>query len=126
MNKDLANVNEWLIANKLTLNKSKTEFILIGSRQKISTSDKPPSLTIDAWTPIEQVSNLKSLGVYIDENLSWNIQINKLSKKIASGIGALKRIRTFVPHRTLMKPHFFYYCSVVKFKSSRGSGFNIF
>ena len=31
MNHDLANIKEWLIANKLTLNKSKTEFMLIGS-----------------------------------------------------------------------------------------------
>ena len=30
LNQDLANVSEWLIANKLTLNQSKTEFMLIG------------------------------------------------------------------------------------------------
>ena len=30
LNQDLENVNEWLIANKLTLNQSKTEFMLIG------------------------------------------------------------------------------------------------
>ena len=36
LNEDLAkvNVDEWLIANKLTLNKSKTEFMLIGFRQR--------------------------------------------------------------------------------------------
>ena len=36
LNEHLAkvNVNEWLIANKLTLNKSKTEFMLIGFRQR--------------------------------------------------------------------------------------------
>ena len=32
LNQDLAKVNEWLVANKLTLNQSKTEFMLIGSR----------------------------------------------------------------------------------------------
>ena len=36
INHELTNVNEWLIANKLTLNKSKTEFMLIGSRQRLS------------------------------------------------------------------------------------------
>ena len=35
LNKDLASVSGWLIANKLTLNKSKTEFMLIGSRQRL-------------------------------------------------------------------------------------------
>ena len=36
-NQYLANVNQWLIANKLTLNQSKTEFMLIGSRQRLCT-----------------------------------------------------------------------------------------
>ena len=36
LNHDLTIVNEWLIANKLTLSNSKTEFMLIGSRQRLS------------------------------------------------------------------------------------------
>ena len=68
---------------------------------------------------INQVKYTKSLGVFLDCNLSWNIHIDKLCKKIASGIGALKRIRPFVPYYTLLsiyksllQPHFDY-CSVV-------------
>jgi hypothetical protein len=60
------------------------------------------------------------IGVYLDENLTWNEHINRLSKKIASGIGALKRIRSFVPGTTLqfifnslIQPHFDYCFSVV-------------
>ena len=34
---DLLNISKWLIANKLTLNMTKTEFMLIGSRQKLNT-----------------------------------------------------------------------------------------
>ena len=91
-NEDLAKVSEWLVANRLTLNQSKTEFMLIGSRQRISTFNSSPSLTIND-VPIKQVSHTKSLGVHIDENLTWNVHIEKLCKKVASGIGALKRIR---------------------------------
>ena len=36
LNQDLLNINRWLIANKLTLNMTKTEFMLIGSRQKLN------------------------------------------------------------------------------------------
>jgi hypothetical protein len=36
-NEDLAKASEWLVANRLTLNQSKTELMLIGSRQRIST-----------------------------------------------------------------------------------------
>ena len=35
-NCDLANVNAWLLANKLSLNLVKTEYLLIGSRSKIN------------------------------------------------------------------------------------------
>ena len=79
LNQDLANVNKWLIANRLTLNQSKTEFMLIGSRQRIATFQTVPSLEVD-WVLIDKVSQAKSLGVYLDENLSWNIQINELKK----------------------------------------------
>lgn len=33
LNEDLQNIIKWLIANKLKLNTTKTEFVLIGSRQ---------------------------------------------------------------------------------------------
>ena len=35
VNSDLENLRNWLIANKLSLNVAKTEFMLIGSRQMI-------------------------------------------------------------------------------------------
>ena len=76
-NEDVAKVSEWLIANRLTLNQSKTEFMLIGSRQRISTFNCSPSLTIND-VPIKHVSHTKSLGVHIDENLTWNVHIEKL------------------------------------------------
>ena len=54
LNEDLAKVNEWLNADNLTHNKSKTEFMLIGSRQRLQTFNTPPSLCIDN-APIHQV-----------------------------------------------------------------------
>ena len=36
LNRDLLNISNWLTVNKLTLNMTKTEFILIASRQKLS------------------------------------------------------------------------------------------
>ena len=116
MNHDLSNANTWLPANKLTLNSYKTEFMLIGSRQRLGTYDTSPKLIIGGDI-IQQVSSVKSLGVHIDENLPWNIHIEKIAKKITSGIGAIKRCRPFV-HRTTLESVFnalvqpyFNYCS---------------
>ena len=55
----------------------------------------------------------------IDDNLNWSSHIDKLTQKIASGIGAIKRVRHLVPQATLqnifsalVQPHFDY-CNVV-------------
>ena len=94
---DLEKLSKWLVSNKLTLNATKTEFMLIGSRQRLSTLSK-----LSIYVSIEQVSSVKSLGIYIDENLTWHFHINKLCKKIASAIGAIKRVKPFVPQSTLL------------------------
>ena len=60
MNHDLSNVNTWLPANKLTLNSSKTEFMLIESRQRLGTYGTSPKLIIGGDI-IKQVSSVKSL-----------------------------------------------------------------
>ena len=67
----------------------------------------------------------KSLGVLIDENLTWSNHINAITKKVSSGIGSInnksvKRIsHRCVPPATLyniyhglVQSHFDY-CSVV-------------
>ena len=66
LNKDLPSVSQWLLANRLTLNKSKTEFMLIGSRQRLRSFVHSPSLKIGG-AQISQVPITKSLGIYIDE-----------------------------------------------------------
>ena len=80
------------MSNRLALNATKTEFMLIGSRQRLSTLSDTLELSIKN-APIEQVPSVKSLGIYIDENLTWHSHIDKLCKKIASAIGAIKRVK---------------------------------
>ena len=43
LNEDLLNINRWLTANKLKLNMTKTEFRLIGSREKLNNLPSLPS-----------------------------------------------------------------------------------
>ena len=64
LNHGLGNLNKWLTSNKLTLNTAKSEFMLIGSRKKLSTLSSQPELSIDN-VPIEKVTVVKSLA--------WNI-----------------------------------------------------
>ena len=80
LNQDLSNINRWLIANKSTLNMTKTKFMLIGIRQKLNNVSVIPGLEING-TQLIRVSFTKSLGVIIDDNLTWSNHINAISKK---------------------------------------------
>ena len=70
---------------------TKTEFMLIGSRQRLSTVTVSPTLAINDFR-VTQVATAKSLGVTIDDNLDWGSHMEKIIKKVSSGIGAIKRL----------------------------------
>ena len=90
------NINRWLTSNKLKVNMTKTAFMLIGSRQKLNNLPFLPSLNVND-VPLNHSQCSKSFGVLIDENLTWKNHVHALSKKIASGIGAIKRINHCLP-----------------------------
>ena len=103
-----------MAANKLSLNKSKTEYMIIG----------PIRINFDfriviGNTPIKRVSTTKSLGVMIDETLNWRSQVDLITKKVNKSLYVLRRLREFTDletlvnaYKTLVQPHFDY-CSQV-------------
>ena len=106
------------MANKLSLNVVKTEFILIGSAQKLNSIVIQRNIEINQ-VKINQVGNATVLGVEIDDRLSWDSHVDKVAKKVTSGIGAIRKIRDLVDRETLISvynalinPHFDY-CSEV-------------
>ena len=113
INTELKSFNLWLRANKLSLNMAKTEFMVISSRQKLqSLNDKTININVEG-VKMNQTDHSKALGLNIDENQSWKEHIHAISKKVASSIGALKRVRPFISMHTaikifkgLIEPHF--------------------
>ena len=83
LNEDLENVQNWLRTKKLTLIMTKTEFMLIGSRQRLSIVTVSPSIAINDFR-VTQVATAKSLGATIDDNLDWGSHIYGENNK-ASG-----------------------------------------
>ena len=120
LNTELTYLHEWLNVNKLSLNIAKTELMLIGSRQRLSANTTGHSLTEQIkGHEIDRVPHTKSLGVHIDQNLSWSKHVNETAKIVSSGIGALKRLRPFICgdtaillYRALIEPYFDYCCPV--------------
>jgi hypothetical protein len=115
MNIELGNLKEWLNANKLSLNVAKTEFIVIGSRQSLATFDDHEIYVFVGNDQIERVNSSKSLGLKIDENLTWKRHIDEISKKFSAAISALMAIISYISQDTaarvyqgLIEPYFFY------------------
>ena len=57
---------------------SKTEFLLIGTKQKLSNRPKRKKKLVIESKPVHQVLDSKSLGVQIDENLNWTNHVNMI------------------------------------------------
>ena len=79
INADLNNIREWLLSNRLSLNLVKTEYLLIGSRHNINTLEEQPRVFIGD-EPIKGVQVTKTLGVKIDQFLTWDSHILILTK----------------------------------------------
>ena len=69
--------------------------------------------------PIKQVFQYQTLGVTVDENLCWKNNTDTICKKISSGLYALKVIKEYIDHKTLIsvynaiiQPYFSYCCEV--------------
>ena len=102
LNQDLENVHNWLRANKLSLNMNKTEFMLLGSWQRQSTpSQNRRRLQLMTFKLARSLPQSHLELVTIDDKLDWSGHIEKVTKKVSSGIGAIRRIRLLVPQVTL-------------------------
>ena len=80
LNADLSHVNDWLKANKLTLNTSKTKFMLIASKGKLSQFRTNFCIHINGST-IKQVKQKKILGIIIDNELRWTEHVDEAMQK---------------------------------------------
>ena len=90
MNFDFKNLSQWLKANKLSLNFTKTELIIFHSSSKKIDQNFKFKLDGKRLTP---TSTVKYLGVLLDNHLLWSKQINHITTKLNQAIGILKKLR---------------------------------
>ena len=88
MSNDLNRIFNWLSSNKLTLNILKTDFMVIGSRQRIATLAGNISLSVNGLT-LQQVESTKCLGLTIDQFLTWRNHLQSVRQKVGCGIRIL-------------------------------------
>ena len=92
INADLKILNNWLLANKISLNCDKTEIIFFHKP-----GDKTPDLKIKMnGHRIIPSSNIKYLGMYLDETLNGAFHCKILSQKLKRANGMLCKARHYV------------------------------
>ena len=105
MNDELSKINKWIQVNKLSLNLSKTNFMLFKGRKQIASLPKIIMNNVE----ISCIDKTKFLGVIIDDRLSWIHHIDHICKKISKSIGILYKLRKFFNTKNMID---MYYCFV--------------
>ena len=90
INNHLPVVYEWLCSNKLTLNLTKTKFLIFMPPQKESYNLYQP-LTV-ANVHLKKSFRVKYLGVYIDCHLTWHDHIDYICGKITKNINIMVKL----------------------------------
>ena len=96
VNNDLTRVRDWLLANKLSLNVTKTEYMFLTTTFKLSNLGRDFPIKIGN-NHVKRVQTTKYLGIHLDENLKWNEHVDKLCSKVNQSISGLKQARDYVP-----------------------------
>jgi hypothetical protein len=95
----ISNVSNWMSSNFLTLNPSKTEFLVIGLPQQLSKLNSP-AIHLPNNVTLTPVDSARNLGVILDKNLSFAQHISCISKSCFLNIRDLRRIRNTLDHTT--------------------------
>ncbi|XP_015780891.1 PREDICTED: G-protein-signaling modulator 2-like [Acropora digitifera] len=81
INLDLENLNRWLVANRLILRVTKTEFMVIGSHQRDRASGNQEINVEINGKSITRFHKVESLGLSINEHLTWKDHVDEIVRK---------------------------------------------
>ena len=116
-NAGIAKMSDWFQTNKLSLNVSKSNFIIFTGKNK--NYDQSMAKLSIGLNDLKQVPYTKFLGVLIDERLSWQMHINLVNNKVRKSIGIIRKIRGLISQNalrilyfSLIYPHLSY-CNIV-------------
>lgn len=102
---DLECLTQYFDGNRLSLNLTKTKYMVFHSSRKLIPQHPDPCVNN---VHVEKVSSFKYLGIHLDSCLSWDIHIKQILKKVSSLCGLMKRVRCFVHKEALLQ--FYYAC----------------
>ena len=99
---ELLNIAEWMRINKLSLNPTKTEYMIVDHPRRRKNRELLPQAFINR-EKIKQVDKTKYLGVIVDDTLDWEDQYESVKKKVAWGLAAMKKLKGILPQSMLFQ-----------------------
>ncbi len=99
VNTELGKLHEWLNANKLLVNTSKTHYSIIAPSARDIIHD---STTILMGEELKQKEEIKYLGIKIDDKLSLEKHVNKIKNEIVKFCSIFAKLRYSVTNNCLM------------------------
>ena len=99
INEELGNVLKYCAANMLSYNFKKTNYMITALPKKKT------NISITTCR-IKQKSQIKYLGVLIDEHLKWDAQLQHINNELTKNIGILFKLRYYMPINSLKKLHY--------------------
>ena len=99
INKELSLISEWLNANKLSLNKDKTKYMIHHFSQR-DVSQLKISLNLEG-KQIQGICEFNFLGTTIQDTLNWAPHTDRIANKISRTLGVMNKLKHFLPTYTL-------------------------
>ena len=113
LNIELKNIESWLVANKLSLNISKTKYIIFSSPRKRYDANIC-KLYINEQE-LEKVNYTKFLGLTIDKHLKWKEHIKTIQCKLSQTLGILYKIKHILERKTLLTIYYSLFYSYLNY-----------
>ena len=98
-NNELRKFDTWMRSNKLSLNYSKSCYMII-NKVPLKSCNASLSLILNS-TPLKRQQIVKYLGLYVDDIVRWSTHIQQLSLQLVRYAGIFYRICNLVPRKTL-------------------------
>lgn len=107
INSELKKVKEWCDINKLSINFSKTNYMIIKSPRKGNTNFNITLQNTDgSCHSLERKDHIKYLGVLIDESISWKYHISYICSKISQNNGIISKLRHYLSIHQLKQMYY--------------------
>ena len=112
VNSDLRVLVSWLNANKISLNASKTEYIIFRSNRR--PLDTIPKIKISGKHLVPS-KTIKYLGVHLDEHLTWKQHVSFVANKLRRANGAISKLRHYLPLNQLVNVYHAIFSSHIRY-----------